>query len=150
MYLGKNTMDHIDAARHSTTPPQRKQARHVSNGEINKLLFQDRSAHAWYRFVLSYPPHLVRDYVAQFELHNSHRVLDPFCGTGTTVVECKKLGIPSVGIEANSLAYFAGHVKVDWYPGNLHCGSEVGVGLAKLDVPVTTDLSRYWRSIHRT
>jgi hypothetical protein len=41
-------------------------------------------------------------------------VLDPFCGTGTTLVECKKLGIPSVGIEANPMACFASQVKVDW------------------------------------
>jgi hypothetical protein len=43
-----------------------------------------------------------------------NRVLDPFCGTGTTLVECKKLGIPSVGIEANPMAFFASQVKVDW------------------------------------
>jgi len=28
-------------------------------------------------------------------------VLDPFCGTGTALVECKRNGIPSAGIEAN-------------------------------------------------
>lgn len=88
----------------------------MSNGEINKLLDQDRPAHNWYRFVLSFPPHLVREYVGRFELHSHHRVLDPFCGTGTTIVECKKLGIPGVGIEANPLAHFAGQVKVDWSP----------------------------------
>ncbi len=41
-------------------------------------------------------------------------VLDPFCGTGTTLVECKKLGIDSVGIEANSACVFASRVKIDW------------------------------------
>jgi hypothetical protein len=29
--------------------------------EDNKLKLTDRTAHQWYRFVLSYPPHLVRD-----------------------------------------------------------------------------------------
>jgi hypothetical protein len=28
----------------------------------NKLLAEDRPAHDWYRFVLSFPPHLVRTY----------------------------------------------------------------------------------------
>jgi hypothetical protein len=35
-------------------------------------------------------------------------------GTGTTVVECKKLGIPSVGVEANKMAWFAGSTKINW------------------------------------
>jgi DNA modification methylase len=86
------------------------------NGEINRLYPEDRSVHEWYRFVLSFPPHLVRDYLTRFGIDDRHRVLDPFCGTGTVVVECKKLGIPSVGIEANAMAQFAGGVKVDWRP----------------------------------
>ncbi|MBA3946872.1 MAG: DNA methyltransferase [Herpetosiphonaceae bacterium] len=86
------------------------------NGESNKLHPEDRAAHDWYRFVLSYPPHLVRDYVRKFGLSSEQVVLDPFSGTGTTVVECKKLGIPSVGIEATPMAHFAGNVKIDWTP----------------------------------
>jgi len=84
------------------------------NGDINKVFPEDVPVHRWYRFVLSFPPHLVREYIARFELNKQHRVLDPFCGTGTTLVECKKLGIASVGLEANPVAQFASRVKVDW------------------------------------
>ncbi|MCL4533959.1 MAG: site-specific DNA-methyltransferase [Bacteroidetes bacterium] len=77
---------------------------------------EDCAVHDWYRFVLSFPPHLVRSYLQRFEVNNHHTVLDPFCGTGTTLVECKKLGIPSVGIEANPVAHFASQVKTDWSP----------------------------------
>jgi hypothetical protein len=84
------------------------------NGEINKLYPEDRPVHEWYRFVLSFPPHLVRDYITRFGLEGRHRVLDPFCGTGTVLVECKKQGIASVGIEANPVVNFASRVKVDW------------------------------------
>jgi DNA modification methylase len=87
-----------------------------SNGTRNKLLPGDRAAHDWYRFVLSFPPHLVRDYLDKLGASPKTCVLDPFCGTGTTIVECKKLGIPSVGIEANPMAAFASRVKVDWSP----------------------------------
>ena len=82
--------------------------------EDNKLRFTDRTGHRWYRFVLSYPPHLVRNYVAKFGLGARHRVLDPFCGTGTTLVECKKLGIDSIGIDANPACVLASRVKTNW------------------------------------
>ena len=86
------------------------------NGEANKLLVGDRPVHDWYRFVLSYPPHLVREYLQQFGVTYKKLVLDPFCGTGTTLVECKKMGVPSVGTEANPMAHLACKVKTDWAP----------------------------------
>ncbi|MBM4034324.1 MAG: site-specific DNA-methyltransferase [Planctomycetes bacterium] len=90
--------------------------RHTPPAAHNRLRAGDRAAHDWYRFVLSFPPHLVRDLLDRFGIDRGDRVLDPFCGTGTTLVECKKLEIPSVGIEANPMACFASRVKVDWIP----------------------------------
>ena len=91
-------------------------ARPPTNGAMNSLLAQDAPAHGWYRFVLSFPPHLVRDYAERFGLGPESVLLDPFCGTGTTLVEAKKLGIPSVGIEAMPMSRFAAQVKTDWSP----------------------------------
>ncbi|MEO7934143.1 MAG: DNA methyltransferase [Chthoniobacterales bacterium] len=84
--------------------------------DSNRLEAGDRPAHDWYRFVLSYPPHLVRQYVERFGLGSKAVVLDPFCGTGTTVVECQKLGLRGVGIEAHPMAFFASNTKIDWSP----------------------------------
>lgn len=84
--------------------------------ELNQLRPQDSPVHRWYRFVLAFPPHLVQDYINRFKLTANHRLLDPFCGTGTTIVEAKKLGIPGAGVEANPMAWFAGSVKLDWTP----------------------------------
>ena len=80
----------------------------------NKVRSEDRTVHEWYRFVLSFPPHLVKTYLQRFEIGSDDVVLDPFCGTGTTLVECKKSGISSMGIEFNPMARFASGVKVDW------------------------------------
>lgn len=84
------------------------------NGDQNRLHPEDRPVHDWYRFVLSFPPHLVSEYITRFGLTEKDTVLDPFCGTGTTLVECKKNGIPSIGIEANPMAHLASSVKVEW------------------------------------
>ena len=117
--------------------------RHLKNSLANKLSEDDHSAHGWFRFVLSYPPHLVRDYLDRFGIGPSQTVLDPFCGTGTTLVECKKLGIASVGIEANPMAHFASEVKTNWSvsPSAMlkHANAVAGEALERLSREGITD-----------
>jgi DNA modification methylase len=86
------------------------------SAEPNQLRADDRRFHDWYRFVLSYPPHLVQDYLERFGVTSGQVVLDPFCGTGTTLVECQARGIASVGIEAHPFTAFAAEVKTNWTP----------------------------------
>jgi len=88
--------------------------RRQANGRANKLAHEDRHFHDWYRFVLSFPPHLVRDYLDDFGIKAGDLVLDPFCGTGTTLIECKLRGVRAIGLEANPFAHFASSVKADW------------------------------------
>ena len=110
---------------------------------MNTLLSADGPAHDWYRFVLSFPPHLVRDYIQRFDLGPSSRLLDPFCGTGTTLVEAKKLGIPSCGIEAVPMSRLAAGTKVDWTPEPdrlaRHAGLVAEEALARLAADGITD-----------
>jgi hypothetical protein len=82
--------------------------------QSNKVRKEDNSFHNWYRFVLSYPPHLVKYYLDKFELESDSIVLDPFSGTGTTLVESKLNRFESVGIEANPIARFATKTKLKW------------------------------------
>lgn len=86
----------------------------LSNGNKNKVSPGDGAFHNWYRFVLSFPPHLVRHYIQKFKVKKGNVILDPFCGTGTTMVESKQNKISSVGIEANPFAHFASSVKINW------------------------------------
>ena len=85
-----------------------------TNEEANRIDPLDLPIHDWYRFVLSFPPHLVREYIRKFRLNDQSLMLDPFCGTGTTIVECKKNGISAIGIEALPMPHFASTVKTDW------------------------------------
>ena len=83
-------------------------------GGVNALLRDDEPVHGWYRFVLSFPPHLVRQYAQAFGLGPKDLLLDPFCGTGTTLVEAKKNRIPSIGCDAHPFAALVSRVKTDW------------------------------------
>ncbi|TSA27810.1 MAG: DNA methyltransferase [Bacteroidetes bacterium] len=82
--------------------------------QSNKVRKEDNPFHCWYRFVLSFPPHLVKYYLDRFGIDKNSLVLDPFSGTGTTLIESKLNGQNSVGIEANPIARFVTKAKLDW------------------------------------
>lgn len=69
------------------------------------------SSHGWHRYVGRFPPHLVRALLNHFSLSNHSTVLDPFAGSGTTLVEARLLGINSVGIEICPLGSLMSAVK---------------------------------------
>ncbi|MCP3930942.1 MAG: DNA methyltransferase [Bacteroidetes bacterium] len=100
----------ISHPNHFDTPPEKV----AFDKKINQIQPKDQAIHDWYRFVLSFPPHLVRKYIDEFKLESNSVILDPFCGTGTTLVESKLNGINAIGVEANRLAHFVSSVKVDW------------------------------------
>lgn len=58
------------------------------------------------RFIPQIPRYFIKEY-----MHNHHAVLDPFCGSGTTLVESRLLGYDSYGIELNPLGRLLTQVK---------------------------------------
>lgn len=70
--------------------------------------------HNWYYFVLGYTP-AFPDFILEREnIDSSHFVVDPFVGTGTTLIACKQKGIPSLGVEANDYFIDVVKTKVTW------------------------------------
>jgi tRNA G10 N-methylase Trm11 len=96
-------MRQLDSANGPATRRQ-PSAQTILNGEV----------HNWYRLRLGYSDHLVADLLDKFGLRAGDSVLDPFCGSGTSLVECMKKGIDSVGIDANPSSCFAATVKTNW------------------------------------
>jgi len=72
------------------------------------------SVHRWYTSVMGFPPGLVRNLILELKVDNSGWLLDPFCGTGTTLVEAKSLGIPSVGVDSNPFFVYTSWAKTYW------------------------------------
>lgn len=81
-----------------------REKQYLRNGEI----------HNWYRFVFAYPDHLVTELLERFNAQEGQYLLDPFCGTGTTLIEGMKLGLNCIGIEANPACVLASKVKTNW------------------------------------
>lgn len=54
----------------------------------------DFPVHDWYRFVLSFPPHLVQDYIQKFNIRKSDVVLDPFVEQEQQMLNVKNMGLP--------------------------------------------------------
>jgi hypothetical protein len=76
--------------------------------------FVNGEVHHWYRLVLGYSDETVAFALDRLGVRAGDAVLDPFCGAGTTLVECMKRDISCAGVDANPSSCFAARVKTDW------------------------------------
>jgi site-specific DNA-methyltransferase (cytosine-N4-specific) len=72
--------------------------------------------HGFHPYPAKYTPQLVSKYLTSF-CQEGNTILDPFCGSGTTVVEGAIKGINSVGIDLNPIAYIVSKAKSNKYEG---------------------------------
>lgn len=75
---------------------------------------QREQVHRWFRLTPSFGPELVRQVLEEFSSDGKSVVLDPFCGAGTTPIECRRLGLRSFGFEINPLLHFVGSTCLRW------------------------------------
>jgi DNA methylase len=73
----------------------------------------NRNSHLldWYLMPEAYSAPLVHDAIREFAIAPGETVLDPFCGTGTTVVAAMLQGRNGLGVEVNPFLCFATRVK---------------------------------------
>lgn len=70
--------------------------------------------HNWYNFVLGYSPQFP-DYIIEREKASKDSlIVDPFMGSGTTLICAKSKGIESAGVDANDFFAFAAKTKLNW------------------------------------
>lgn len=66
------------------------------------------------RFINEIPKHLIEE----IGCPNGSIILDPFCGSGTTLVEAQRHGLDSVGIDLNPIACLISKVKTQPLPSS--------------------------------
>ena len=69
----------------------------------------------WFYFKEGFSRDFVHMMMDKFKLGEEHWVLDPFLGTGTTLLGCKERGINGIGIEVNPLFLFIANAKITDY-----------------------------------
>lgn len=84
------------------------------SNKLDPKIARNDSVHQWYRSVMGFSPSLVKDLILKMDVNASGYLLDPFCGTGTTLVEAKFSGIPSIGVDSNPFFVATSWAKTYW------------------------------------
>lgn len=70
--------------------------------------------HRWFKYPAGFSYKLIDTLIEDYHLNESHWILDPFVGCGTTAVAAKERGVNCVGIEAHPFVYQVAQVKTFW------------------------------------
>lgn len=70
------------------------------------------SVHGLHEYKGKFNPQVAKALLNIFGVDHRQNVLDPFCGSGTTLVECTHLGARGYGIDVNPFAVFLANAKL--------------------------------------
>ena len=70
--------------------------------------------HRWFRYSAGFSAEWVEAVIAQENFCSTARVLDPFCGSGTTLIAAAKMGLESIGLESHPFVARIAEVKTNW------------------------------------
>ena len=68
--------------------------------------------HGFHPYTAKFIPQIPRRLIAMYAPKSEDRILDPFCGSGTTLVEARLAGKPSMGVDINPLAIMITNAKI--------------------------------------
>ena len=78
----------------------------------------DTPLQRWYRYKEGYSIELVEFLIKKYNKNANGIILDPFLGSGTTIIGAQKCNLKSIGYEINPFSYFLSKVKTQKYSLN--------------------------------
>lgn len=148
------TMDFDDETRGSKVEAARDQ--HKSPLELLATKdwdFPERTAQDDLEGIHPYPAKFIaeipRAFLEALPIEQGTAVLDPFSGSGTTLVESQRRGIPTIGIDLNPIACLMSRVKTAAYPADLRVHAIRAVERAETQpattIPVIPNLDHWFK-----
>ena len=95
--------------------------------------------HRWFRYSAGFSSEWVEEEILERSENLKGFVLDPFVGSGTTVLAAEKLGILSQGLEAQPFVRRIAHAKMLWY-------SDYRTFLV-ITTGIVEDASKVWKDV---
>lgn len=86
----------------------------ISPKQLAKLNNEDKIIHRWYTYLQDFPPDLVWNKLIEYNINSKQIILDPFVGSGTTLVTAKLFGVDGIGIDINPVASYVTSCKTEW------------------------------------
>ena len=111
-----------------------------ANGGIERLNFdgypRNRLTHYLFRYPAKFHPPVARKLIEEFS-EEGDLILDPYCGSGTLLVEALRSGRNSIGVDIDPVAAFVSRVKTLSIPvGSLtKSGSRLLAALGEMERP---------------
>lgn len=70
--------------------------------------------HRWYRFSAGFSARWCYDLIKEYKKLGKNNIVDPFAGSGTTLLESENLNVNSIGLESHPLIFEIARAKLSW------------------------------------
>jgi len=81
-----------------------------SISELNKL----GTVHQWYDYLEDFPFQLIEEKIKEYQLPEKSLIVEPFAGSGTTLIAANFFKCNSIGFDANPLMCFISEIKTNF------------------------------------
>jgi len=95
----------------TTAPTMQARLERVNGNGVNRQSTR-YSSHGLHEYKGKFNPQIARAILNILNVPMGARVIDPFCGSGTSLLECSHLGLEAVGTDINPLAVFIANAKL--------------------------------------
>jgi DNA modification methylase len=70
--------------------------------------------HKWYRYTAGFSASWVSDLIREEQKNGRTKIIDPFAGSGTVLIESEFAGVESIGVESHPYIYKIAKAKLNW------------------------------------